>query len=299
VLVGGTSFYDRKEIRDVLAYLKLLVNPQDEISLLRVINTPGRGIGQTTVTRLVEAAVGQGKPVWDALANAEQYGCVSPAVLKAIGAFRELIGRYRKLSKAGPLVDMVRSLVDEIGYRDELARLYPNPDDVQTRWASVEEVVNAVGGYCQRESRPTLSGFVQEVALGDRDTSEDKESRLAGDAVALMTLHSAKGLEFPAVYMVGMEEGLLPHKRSIAEAAGAIDEERRLCYVGLTRAERRLTLTMALTRRKWGKARPTLPSRFLYEITGQADNPNYLASVRKSPGRAAPASNSGRQTGRQ
>jgi DNA helicase-2/ATP-dependent DNA helicase PcrA len=247
----------------------------------------------------VEAAVGQGKPVWDALANAEQYGCVSPAVLKAIGAFRELIGRYRKLSKAGPLVDMVRSLVDEIGYRDELARLYPNPDDVQTRWASVEEVVNAVGGYCQRESRPTLSGFVQEVALGDRDTSEDKESRLAGDAVALMTLHSAKGLEFPAVYMVGMEEGLLPHKRSIAEAAGAIDEERRLCYVGLTRAERRLTLTMALTRRKWGKARPTLPSRFLYEITGQADNPKYLASVRKTPGRAAPASNNSRQTGRQ
>jgi DNA helicase II / ATP-dependent DNA helicase PcrA len=298
VLVGGTSFYDRKEIRDVLAYLKLLVNPRDEISLLRVINTPARGIGQTTVTRLVEAAGGEGKPVWDAFGSAEQYGCGAPAVLKAIGGFRELIGRYRKRCKAEPLVEVVGSLVEEIGYRNELARTYPNPDDAQTRWASVEEIVNAVGGYCQRESRPTLAGFVQETALGDRDMSEDKESRLAGDAVALMTLHSAKGLEFPAVYMVGMEEGLLPHKRSIADAAGAIDEERRLCYVGLTRAQRRLTLTMALARNKWGKARPTLPSRFLYEITGKADNPNYLASKKNIAGRGVPTSNNGRKPGR-
>ena len=114
------------------------------------------------------------------------------------------------------------------------------------------------------------------------DEDRDKESRLERDAVVLMTLHAAKGLEFPEVYMVGMEESLLPHHRSIGAAGSAIEEERRLCYVGMTRARRRLTLTLALARQKWGKLRPTVPSRFLYEATGQADNPNYLAAVRGS-----------------
>lgn len=128
-------------------------------------------------------------------------------------------------------------------------------------------------------NRPTAAGFVQEVALTGDEYDQDKETKLQRDAVALMTLHAAKGLEFREVYIVGMEEGTLPHHRSIAEPGAAVDEERRLCYVGVTRAQRRLTLTLALNRFKWGKSRPTIPSRFLYELTGRADNPNYQAAI--------------------
>jgi DNA helicase-2/ATP-dependent DNA helicase PcrA len=284
VLVGGMSFYDRKEVRDVLAYLKMLVNPHDEVSLLRVINTPARGIGQATVGRLLEEAVGRSVPVWEVLSEAERLGITPPATLRAIDAFRSLVTRYRKRAESEKLVTVVGELIHEIDYRSELARLYTSGEDRQTRWDAVEEIVNAVGGYSTRSDRPTLAGFVQEVVLEGRDDDRGVESQLDRDAVALMTLHSAKGLEFPEVYLVGMEEGLLPHKRSLAEDSSAVDEERRLCYVGLTRAKRRLTLTLSLSRRKWGKARPTQPSRFLYEITGQADNPNYLKTARRRRG---------------
>jgi DNA helicase-2/ATP-dependent DNA helicase PcrA len=162
-----------------------------------------------------------------------------------------------------------------------LTRLYSAPAEIESRWAAVEELVNAAAAYSEKAKRPTLPGFLQETALSGTEDQDDKESKLQRNAVALMTLHSAKGLEFKEVYMVGMEEGLLPHHRSVGDGAdSAIDEERRLCYVGVTRAQLRLTLTLALSRRKWGKARPPAPSRFLYELTGQADNPNYLATAR-------------------
>jgi len=278
VLFGGMSFYDRKEVRDVLAYLKLLVNPRDEVSLLRVINTPARGIGQTTVARLLEEAVHRAKPVWDVLPRAGRFENIPPPALSGIEQFRSLVERYRKQPKKATLAHLVRNLVQEIGYRDELVRLYPNSDDREARWAAVEELVNAVASYSKQTARPTLAGFVQETTLNGHEEDQERESKLQRNAVALMTLHNAKGLEFPEVYLVGMEEGLLPHKRSIADGS-SVDEERRLCYVGMTRARRRLTITLSLTRRKWGKSRPTHPSRFLYEITGQADNPNYLAAV--------------------
>ncbi len=142
-------------------------------------------------------------------------------------------------------------------------------------------MVNALGSYSRRSSPATLAGFLHEAALAGNEPDRDRQSQLDRDAVALMTLHAAKGLEFTEVYMVGMEEGLLPHHRSVAGGGSALDEERRLCYVGVTRAKRRLTLTMALSRNKWGKPRPTVPSRFLFEITGQADNPKYLEIKRK------------------
>jgi DNA helicase-2/ATP-dependent DNA helicase PcrA len=151
-------------------------------------------------------------------------------------------------------------------------------------------VVNAVGEYARRAKEPTMSGFLQDIALTTSDQDRDKESKLERDAVVLMTLHAAKGLEFSEVYMVGMEEGTLPHARSVAGDDTAIDEERRLCYVGVTRARRRLTLTLALSRQKWGKPRPTIPSRFLYEITGQTKNPNYLAAKQqRRPNKSAKA----------
>lgn len=277
VLVGGMSFYDRKEVRDILAYLKLMANPADEVSLLRIINVPARGISQTTVKRLLEEAMQRSKPMWEVLPHAGELAGLPSMAVRSVERFRTMIEQFRQQAKGRSLVEVVKGLIREIAYKNELVRNYPEVDDQESRWASVEEVVNAVGGYAQRASNPTLAGFLQDVALTGDEADQDKESKLERDAVALMTMHSAKGLEFPEVYIVGMEEGTLPHHRSIADPGAAVDEERRLCYVGVTRAQRRLTLTLALNRRAWGKSRPTIPSRFLYELTGRADNPNYLA----------------------
>jgi DNA helicase II / ATP-dependent DNA helicase PcrA len=289
VLIGGMSFYDRKEIRDILAYLKLLANPADEVSLLRIINTPARGIGQSTVKRLLEAAIDQRKPLWEILPGLEKKSVIPPAAVQSVVKFRDLIERFRQLTgtdpqsaaKHPPLVNTLTKLITDINYKAEIVRMYPSVQDQESREASLEEIVNAMGSYCQRNDKPTLAGFLQDIALTGNDDDRDKESKLERDAVVLMTLHAAKGLEFPEVYMVGMEEGLLPHHRSVAAEGAAIDEERRLCYVGVTRARERLTLSLALGRNKWGKSRPTTPSRFLYEITGQAENPNYLAIKQK------------------
>jgi len=283
VLVGGMSFYDRKEVRDVLAYLKVVVNPRDEVSLLRIINTPARGIGQTTVTRLLEKAVAAGRPVWELIGEAASAGDVPAAALGGMARLRALINRHHAEASRRRPAELVRALVEEIGYRDELERLYSDPAERLARWTSVEELVNSAAAYTQRAEKATLSGFLQEVLLTGFDDDRDQDSQLERDAVALMTLHAAKGLEFPEVYLVGMEEGLLPHHRSVDADRVGIDEERRLCYVGVTRAERRLSLTLSLSRMKWGKPRPTVPSRFLYELTGQADNPNYLAAVENRP----------------
>jgi DNA helicase-2/ATP-dependent DNA helicase PcrA len=290
VLLGGMSFYDRKEIRDILAYLKLLANPADEVSLLRIINTPARGVGQSTVKSLMEAAIKQGKPLWEILPGLEKNPILPSAAVQTVVKFRNLIERYRQMAgvasseAAKPilLVDMLKKLLSEINYKSEIVRMYSSVQDQEAREASLEEMVNSMASYCQRSPQPTLAGFLQDIALTGNEEDRDKESKLDRDAVVLMTLHAAKGLEFPEVYMVGMEENLLPHHRSVAAEGTAIDEERRLCYVGVTRAQERLTLTLALGRNKWGKSRPTQPSRFLYEITGQADNPNYLAIQQKN-----------------
>jgi DNA helicase-2/ATP-dependent DNA helicase PcrA len=294
VLMGGMSFYDRKEVRDILAYLKTLSHPADEVSLLRIINFPARGISQTTVKRMMEEAISRGKPLWDVITKPGDSLGLPAAASEAVERFRTMIERFQKQAKQQSLIEVTKSLIRDIKYKDELAKLYPNADDQASRWAAVEEVVNAMAGYVHRESekgnRPTFGGFLQEVALtGNEFDKDDKDTKLERDAVALMTLHAAKGLEFSEVYMVGMEEGTLPHHRSIAEPGAAVDEERRLCYVGVTRAQRRLTLTLALNRLKWGKTRPTIPSRFLYELTGQADNPNYEAAKQGRPKRPAGA----------
>ncbi len=286
VLVGGLSFYDRKEVRDVLAYLKLLVNPRDEVSLLRIINTPARGLGQAAVGRLVDAAVQAGRPAWDMLAEPAGWAH-SPTVAAAAEHLRQLLVHYQERIAREPLVATVRELIGCIGYQDELARLYPDPTEQQARWRAVEEVINALASYAERTRQPSLASFLQELTLAAQEQEEDRDRQLQRDAVALMTLHAAKGLEFAEVYMVGMEEGLLPHRKAVEADGAAIEEERRLCYVGVTRAKRRLTLTLALTRLKWGKARPTIPSRFLYELTGQTDSPNYRAAVeQRLPGSA-------------
>jgi DNA helicase-2/ATP-dependent DNA helicase PcrA len=273
VLLGGMSFFDRKEVRDIAAYLKLLVHPQDETSLLRIINTPPRGIGQKAVEWLMQTAVAEGKPVWSVMHRGGQPDNMRPAVQR----FVTLVEDFQRRFETGKMVGALRDLISEIGYEAELQRLYNDANEFQSRWDAVQEVVNALGSYEAKTKKPSLDGFLDELVLGDRDMDNDKEKQLQRNAVALMTLHSAKGLEFPQVYMVGLEEGILPHHRSLDNDEAGVDEERRLCYVGVTRARERLTLSLPLTRMKWGKPRDTIPSRFLYEMTGQAESPQAIA----------------------
>lgn len=274
VLLGGMSFFDRKEVRDILSYFRVLESPQDEVSLLRILNNPPRGIGSKTIQTMMSQAVSDAKPVWGVMHSAS--GLPTPA-RSAVNRFVETIERYRSQMENRSLVDTANALIKEINYEGELTRLYPNGDDKESRWDAVQEVVNALADYERRAKKPSMTGFLDDVALGGRETDSEKDKQLQKNAVVLMTMHSAKGLEFPHVYMVGLEEGILPHHRSLGGEEEAIDEERRLAYVGVTRARDRLTLSLPLTRMKWGKPRDTIPSRFLYEMTGQADNPQAIA----------------------
>ena len=280
VLLGGMSFFDRKEVRDLLAYLKTVENPTDETALLRIINTPPRGIGNASIKQLLATAVSRGEPLWKVLTEMATSGESS-----AVGKFVKLIADLQEISGRVGIDKLVEAVVDRTNYRGELERIYPDPMERETRVASIEELVNAAGAYGSGKKKgggepAQLRGFLDDVALGGSDDRDDKENQLQRNAIVLMTLHSAKGLEFPYVYMVGMEEGILPHKRTLELPDDSqIDEERRLCYVGVTRAQEQLTLSFALTRRKWGKPRETVPSRFLYEMTGQAEN---AAKARKA-----------------
>jgi len=212
VVIGGMSFYDRKEVRDTLAYLKVLAHPRDEVSMRRIINTPSRGISDRAVDALLEKAVAAAAPMWDVLPQVAVGPGVTSTTVTAVRGFCDLVERYRQRLQGGDLVGAVKQLISEIGYRDEITRNYKEPNDQIARWNSVEEVINALAGYVDREraNKPTLGGFIEDIAMVGRENDSDKETRLKRNAVVLMTLHSAKGLEFPHVYLVGMEEGLLP-----------------------------------------------------------------------------------------
>ena len=195
-------------------------------------------------------------------------------LLKRYRAQAEVIAKSGKQRRPGALADLLKALIADTGYEAEINRLYPDPNERQSRLASIEEVVNAVAQYEQGKATVSLGDFLDEVTLGEREFGDTKDKQLARNAIALLTMHASKGLEYPHVYIVGLEEGILPHHRTLKEeASDDIDEERRLCYVAITRAQEKLTMSLALTRMKWGKARDTKPSRFLYEIIGQADNP--------------------------
>lgn len=282
ILVGGMSFFDRREVRDTLALIRLIESADDEVALLRVINTPPRGISAKTIEFLNAQAVASGQTAWKIMNDTSSLAKLPSKAAGAVHRFAQQIHaiqqRYRQDQL--PLSDLVQSWLQEIRYRDEVERMYPDPNDRAARWNSVEEVINALGAYQDREAEPTIHGFLADVALAGRETDRDKEKELARNAIALMTLHSAKGLEFPYVYMVGMEEGILPHHRSVKEDGEAIDEERRLCYVGVTRAQEKLTFSLALSRRKWGALRETVPSRFLFELIGKAENPHKMRAAR-------------------
>jgi len=268
VLMGSQSFYDRKEIKDLLCYLKVISRKEDEQSLLRIINTPARGISDVACERLLKRAVRTGVPIWhvadEALAEKEITAKAHTALKQLYAQF----ARWRQQFDDQPqqLSQLVHALINEIGYDREIERQYKDEQQQAQRKAVLEEYVNSIAEYAERSNSPSLHDYLSSIALERRDEEPDKEAMSRSDAVKLMTLHSAKGLEFPRVYMVGMEEGLLPHKRTIDGTESEIAEERRLAYVGVTRAQESLTLTRATSRRKWGKPRPSAPSRFIFEM---------------------------------
>ena len=272
-LLGSQSFFDRREVRDVLAMLKWIDQPDDEISLLRIANTPPRGLGSGSIQATIKEAVKRGESAWRVMNDPIFTSTLPPAARRGIDELTAVRNAVLESAAQDGLGAAAKKLLERTRYAEELTRLYDQPDERQSRWASVEEMVNAVAAYQDRSDEASLGGFLTETALSGREMGSDKDRKNMANAIWLLTMHAAKGLEFPVVYMVGMEDGLLPHHRTVKGTELEIAEERRLCYVGITRAQEQLTLSLALTRRKWGKPCPTTPSRFLYEITGKADNP--------------------------
>jgi DNA helicase-2/ATP-dependent DNA helicase PcrA len=268
VLIGGQQFFDRREVKDAIAYLRFIVNPFDEVNLLRILNYPCRGIGRTTADLLIRTSVTSREPLWKVIRRASTIGSINSTAAVALEKFVTLIEEHkRNFHGGGRLAATARQLFAAIGFEDELRREPDSREKIERRIENLHEVINALATYEERNGKPTLSGFLEKVALLDRDEpgSDSKEKKLAQDAVVLMSLHSSKGLEFPHVFMPGFEEGFLPHRKSVSETFD-VDEERRLCYVGITRAREKLTILHADGRMKYGKTEPREPSRFLGEI---------------------------------
>lgn len=264
-LVGGFSFFDRREVRDVLAYLRVVANPHDEVSLLRILNVPPRGLGPTVVGRLLSMAAAAGCPLWDVLAGAAKDTNLPSRTRAGVGRVVEVLEKATSSLGHRRLFDIANDLVAEADYRAEITRAYSKPEDQTSRWQSVRDVLQMLASYEDRSTAATLTGFLDGIALAVQEEADDEEER---NAVTLMTLHCAKGLEFPHVYLVGMEQGILPHERCLRSDREK-QEERRLAYVGITRARDRLTLTRAVKRRRYGKLQQTLPSDFLPEMFGR------------------------------
>jgi len=272
LLMGSQSFYDRKEIKDILAYLRVLSSAKDESALLRIINTPPRGIGESSVEKVLTRAVKSGRPFFEVIPDLVQEKEITPKAAQAMRSFEEQLQRFRDRFEEHPrsMAILSRELIDAVKYNDEIERQYKEPHQQLARQATIDEFINSIAQYVERTPKPTLSEYLSTVALEGREEEPDKTKQSLEDAVKLMTLHSAKGLEFPRVYMVGLEEGILPHKRSVDGTEDNIAEERRLCYVGVTRAQDYLTLTRAASRIKWGKRKLSVPSRFLREMRAKA-----------------------------
>jgi DNA helicase-2/ATP-dependent DNA helicase PcrA len=318
VMYGGQQFFERKEVKDVLAYLRVALNPRDELALRRVINYPARGIGSTTVEKLVTAAQARHATLWDALRSAvtgtaslpglgvavladEERGATAVETGELRGATRngiiELVHVVSELAASladgaqGDVVTATKTLIEDISLYDDLRTASGSMAAAQRRIDNVEGLLASLGRFAEKHKgnaafKDALAEYLRLLCLESKDEDDDK----GGDRVVLATLHGAKGLEFPACFLIGLEEELLPHIRTLQpqvtdvmiKANGEVDvdhatdisEERRLCYVGITRAQRKLFLTRACTRVSRGRSVPRTPSRFLLEI------PDELLDVR-------------------
>lgn len=275
-VVRGLRFYERLEVKDLMAYLKLLVNPHDEASLLRVINRPKRGIGARTVAAVQTVAHREQFSLWDALARVggdPDASSLGGGSIKKLKDFANLMDRLRKAAQAATLSEIAEIVLEQTGYVQELERT-----DVAAaeRLGNLNELIGQLRSFEQEHDGADLLQFLQETALVSEADHYDGQT----DRVALLTLHAAKGLEFDYVFMVGAEENLLPHSRSVRE--GNVEEERRLCYVGMTRAKERLYLTWATQRMLYGTTMYNAPSRFLWEIPSEDLDGALPASPRMS-----------------
>jgi DNA helicase-2/ATP-dependent DNA helicase PcrA len=267
-LIGGQSFFDRREIRDFLAYLKLFVNPNDDVSLLRIANVPARGLSDVTMERLLGASHERKCSVFAAMKNPVVTATFQNQARKSIETFVEFVERtLQPLEKFDTQNSLILSswadrFLDEIGYFNELRRSEKTPEGAESRIRNIKELLVTLDEQpASLAPHDRLQSFLEEITL-DSEREEEKEE--AGDAVTLITMHSCKGLEFPHVYIVGMEEGLLPHSRSKEE--NTLDEERRLFYVALTRAKESLTISHCASRKKFGQSMPCHPSSFLRDL---------------------------------
>lgn len=279
-VVGGLRFYERKEVKDIIAYLRVIINPADNISLKRIINTPARGIGKITLERIEDFAQQLICPLWEIISDEATVNTIAGRAAKSINNFVQMIYRWQEQIEILPAADIVRGVVEESGYIQALQA--EGTDEAEERLQNIEELFNAVLQYAEDNEDNTLTGFLANASLAsDLDDLKENEK-----AVALMTLHSAKGLEFPIVFLVGMEDGLFPNFRSLEDPKD-LEEERRLCYVGITRAQERLFLTYASERRLWGYYEKRMPSRFLMELPADMLQGNAVSKSRaKSSGNA-------------
>jgi DNA helicase II / ATP-dependent DNA helicase PcrA len=279
--VGGIRFYERKEIKDTLAYLRVLVNRKDDESLLRVINYPARGIGETTLEKLQEYAQERNLTLFEASRKVTEVGAIQERARKAIGQFCTFIEKYHSLRPKMSMSELTRSMVDELG----ILKSYKEEGTAESigRWENVQELLSAITEFGDEHPDGTLEAFLEEVSLvADIDTWDASRN-----VVTLMTLHASKGLEFPVVFIAGVEEGLLPFYTNSIERL-ALEEERRLLYVGITRAQSKLFLSKTQMRYRFGEAAFASPSRFLTEIGDEKIEVVQTRGLRSSLGSSQP-----------
>ena len=262
-VVGGTSYFERKEIKDLAAWLKIIANPSDDLSLIRAVNAPKRGLGPSAIGRFSDFARSGSEGLLDAFGKADEIEGLSRRAAASAETLSGLIRRYRDMFGNGKeMGKTLNALIKEIDYRDYIIRLYKTPDVAYRRIENIDGFVDSITHYESMEDSPSLQGFLETLAL--TDLIEDKKEK-EGQGVTLISFHSSKGLEFPVVFIAGTEEDILPHRKSV-ESDGGVEEERRLFYVGITRAMKELFITYTDHRLKYGKETPSVPSRFLEEI---------------------------------
>ncbi|ANV83365.1 ATP-dependent DNA helicase PcrA [Picosynechococcus sp. PCC 7003] len=275
-VVGGFKFYDRKEIKDALAYLKAIANPADTISLMRVINTPKRGIGKTTVDKLNHAAQELGCPLWEILSDETSVATIAGRAARKINEFTGLIQEMQGKMATMRGADILDYVMENSGYIDDLKS--QGTEEADSRVENISELYNAMLQFQDENEDSSLNGFLENASLAsDLDNLDDESQQ-----VSLMTLHSAKGLEFPVVFLVGLEQGLFPHTRSLNDPV-ALEEERRLCYVGLTRAQEQLFLSYTRERYMWGYREPAVASQFLAELPEELVTSNGRSPAPRPP----------------
>ena len=269
-VVGGAKFYDRREIKDVLAYIRVLANPDDEVSARRIVNVPKRGIGDTSVARLAAWAQVEGVSFSEAIDRAAEAGLTGKAQ-RGAEQLSKTLTELRPLVQTINPADFVQLVADRTGYLAELVAEHTHEAD--GRIENLAELATQAGDF------DDVTGFLETVAL----VADSDELDSDGTRVSLMTLHTAKGLEYPAVFVVGLEEGIFPHFRSLAEPS-ELEEERRLFYVGITRARQHLAISHAWSRTTWGRTQPAMPSRFVTEVPAHLVDDVGLGSPRRGTG---------------